>query len=173
MIGHALVLKNYFPKKNKIIILHESFGKITIFGDEKQPTFQLCNGTLLWCDIRKDKSSYRCDFVDPYFVPFDHTVYDLYFIHDLLKICMQFMPNNVIMVDVFNLIINAYQQLDTIQACQKKIYLLKLFLFLDIFPDNKQLYQLVMQDKNMHSHDSDLLLEQGLKFCWNADLNYA
>jgi dihydroneopterin aldolase len=66
-----------------------------------------------------------------------------------------------------------YNHLEGLQACQKKIYLLKLFLYLGVFPENKKLYQSVMQDKQLHNHDNDALLQQGLRYCWDSDINYS
>ncbi len=174
MLGHAIVLKNCFPKKNMVTILHEQFGKINIFIYEKHPAVRLCNGALIYCHVvKKQTSRYQCDLVDPYFIPFDNAAYDLYFIHDILKICLRFMPDQNKMPEIFNIVIDIYQHLESLSVCQKKIYLLKLFLFLDIFPENKKLYQLVMQDTALHNHDMDELLEKGLNYCWNNAENYA
>lgn len=170
MIGHAVVLKNYFPKKNKVTILHEQFGKINFFIDEKHQAARLCNGSLIYCDVIKKKSSYQCDFIDAYFIPFHTDSYDLYFIHDILKICLQFMPNQSMMSDVFDLVIDIYKSIHSLQSCQKKIFLLKLFLYIGIFPENKKLYHCVMQDNELHNHNSDVLLQQGLRYCWNSDV---
>lgn len=174
VIGHAIVLKNYFPKKNKVTILHEQFGKINFFIDEKHPAARLCNGALIYCDVvKKQTSGYQCDFVDAYFIPFDDTMYDLYFVHDILKICLLFMPDQNKMTDVFDMVIEIYQNLAGLPACHKKIYVLKMFLFLDIFPENKKLYQFVMQDPELHNHDMDDLLQKGLEYCWKSELNYS
>jgi uncharacterized protein YqkB len=174
LIEHAIVLKNYFPKKNKITILHEQFGKISFFIDEKHLAARLCNGSLIYCHVvKKQTSGYQCDFVDAYFIPYDDQNYDLYFVHDALKICLQFMPERNKMTDIFDLVIEIYENLENLSDCQKKIYLLKLFLFLDVFPENKKLYQTVMQDNSLHNHDSDITLQQGLKYCWNSDVNYS
>jgi len=173
LIGHAIVLKNYFPKKNKVTILHEQFGKVSFFVHEKHQAARLCNGALIYCEVVKKQSLYQCNFIDAYFVPMHGNVQDLYFIHDILKICLQFMPDQMGMIDVFYLVTEIYKQLDQLQGCQKKIYLLKLFLYLGIFPENKKLYQHVMQDDQLHTHDSDVLLQQGLRYCWNSDVNYS
>ncbi len=175
MIAHAIVLKNYFPKKNKVTIFHEKFGKISFFINEKQQAARLCNGSLMYCNVVKKQtsSSYQCDFIDPYFIPFNDSLYDLYFVHDILKICLQFMPGHIGMIDVFDIVIDIYNHLEGLQGCQKKIYLLKLFLYLGIFPENKKLYQSVMQDKEYHNHDNDELLQEGLQYCWNSDVNYS
>lgn len=165
----AIVLKNYFPKKNKITIVHERFGKINFFVDEKQQAARLCNGSLIYCDVIKKQASYQCDFIDPYFVPFQHTGTDLYFIHDILKICLKFMPDETMMVDVFDVVLKIYQQLETLQAHHKKVYLLRLFLFLGIFPEDKKLYQLVMQDIFLLNVDHDAALQKGLQYCWQSD----
>ena len=83
------------------------------------------------------------------------------------------MPDQMGMEDVFSLVTDIYQRLEGLQGCQKKIYLLKLFLYLGVFPENKKLYQHVMQDNQLHTHDGDELLQQGLKFCWDSDANYS
>lgn len=170
LIGHAVVLKNYFPKKNKVTILHEQFGKINLFIHEKHPAARLCNGSLIYCDVVKKKSLYECDFIDAYFIPFHDDSQDLYFVHDVLKICLQYLPFQLPLSDVFNLVIDIYKNLHGLQPCQKKILLLKLFLFIGIFPENKELYYCVMQDNQLHSHDNDELLQQGLRYCWNSDV---
>ncbi len=173
-MSHAIVLKNYFPKKNKVTILHEQFGKINFYIDEKHQAARLCTGSLIYCDvIKKQTSGYQCDFVDAYFIPFDDHVYDLYFVHELLKICLQFMPDQTQITDVFDLMCKIYKNLAGLDRCKKNIYLLQLFLFLGIFPENKKLYQIVMQDDSLHNHDTDQLLEKSLNFCWNNDLNYS
>lgn len=169
LIDHAIVLKNYFPKKNKVTILHERFGKINFYIHEKHRAALLCNGALMYCQIIKKQSTYECDFIDPYYIPEEH----LYFVHDVLKICLNFMPSQVMMIDVFNIIIEIYQNLAFLEDCQKKIALLKLFLYLGIFPENKKLYQCVMQDDLLHNHDSDVLLKEALSYCWDAEVNYS
>lgn len=175
MIGHAIVLKNYFPKKNKVTILHERFGKINFFIDEKHEAARLCNGSLMYCEVVKKQgsSSYQCNFVDTYFVPFQSHTDDLYFIHDILKICLEFMPDKMAMKDVFDLVVSMYQQLHDLQDFQKKIYLLRLFLYLGIFPEDKKLYHYVMQNNLLQTYDNDVLLQQGLKYCWNSGENYS
>lgn len=169
MIDHAIILKNYFPKKNKVTILHERFGKINFYIDEKHPAARLCNGSLMYCQIIKKQSMYQCDFIDAYYIPSE----DLYFIHDILKICLNFMPTQVMMVDVFDIILEIYQDLEFLQDCQKKIFLLKIFLYLGVFPENKKLYQCVMQSNSLHNHDSDSLLRQALSYCWSTEVNYS
>ena len=170
MIGHAVVLKNYFIKKNKVTILHEQFGKISFFIHEKEQAARLCNGSLIYCHVIKKKSLYQCEFVDAYFIPFYNDAYDVYFVHDILKICLEFLPDHLMVTDVFDLILDIYNNIDHVKSCQKKIYLLKLFLYIGIFPENQKLYHHVMQDVQLHNHDSDELLQQGLRYCWNSDV---
>ena len=170
MVYHALVLKNYFPKKNKVTILHEKYGKINFFVHENQDTSRLCNGSMMYCDIQKKDATYQCHFIDTYFIPLDQNKYDLYFIHDLLKICLNFVPWQVAMPDIFQMIIEIYRQLDNLSCEEKKIYLLKIFLYIGIFPEDKLLYQVVMQGHRLHIKNIDKLLYNALNFCWNHDL---
>ncbi|MGZ6255240.1 MAG: hypothetical protein ACXWL5_04590 [Candidatus Chromulinivorax sp.] len=171
MIFHAIVLKNYVPYKNKVTILHEDFGKITIFVQEKDLAARLCNGALFYCQIikKQNKNKYQVDFVDPYFIPKT----DFYFIHDILKICLQFLPDEVMSREIFDYIIEIYNNLDQLSVCQKKLSLLKLFLFVGIFPENKKMYQHVMQNQDLHSCQNDQLLAEGLSYCWNSENSFA
>jgi hypothetical protein len=169
LICNAIVLKNWFPKKNKVTILHEHFGKINFFVNELQDASKLCNGSLIFCDIKKKESSYQCDFIDIYFVPLDPHRYDLYFIHDILKICLNFAPWHIMMSDVVSLIVEIYKNLDSVSEQQKKIYLLKLFLYLGIFPEDIVLYQVVVQGYRSQVQDIDQLLHKGLDHCWMSD----
>lgn len=174
LIAHAIVLKNYFPHKNKVIILHEQLGKISLFFDDKHQAARLCNGALMYCQVTtKQNGRYACDFIDTYFIPFHDAGYDLYFVHDLLKICLECMPDQNKVTEVFDLMIEIYQNLADLDACHKKIYLLKLFLFLDIFPEDKKIYQLVMQDFKLHDHNVDQVLQKALQYCWNSQVKYS
>ena len=168
MICHAIVLKNYFPKKNKVTILHEQFGKVNFFVNETKDASRLCNGSLIYCDVQKKDASYQCDFIDAYFVPFDQDRYDLYFVHDLLKICLNFAPWQIPMSDVFDAITQIYGQLESISTLDKKICLLKIFLFLGIFPEDKLLYQIVMQGYRTNIANIDETLNKALDNCFSS-----
>ena len=149
--------------------MHEQFGKINFFVNETKDASRLCNGSLIYCDVQKKDASYQCDFIDAYFVPFDQDRYDLYFVHDLLKICLNFAPWQIAMADVFDLIVEIYQQLESVSPEQKKIYLLKIFLYLGIFPENKLLYQVVMQGYRLNIENIDKLLYNALDYCWKSE----
>lgn len=169
MIHQALVLKNYFPKRNKVTIFHEKLGVISFYVHEKQQASFLCNGSLIYCNIKKQQSSYQCDFVDAYYVPFNSATCDLYFIHDVLKLSLLFFPTATAMPEVFMIIMSLYEGLENLSTQQKKIYLLKIFLYIGVFPENKKLYQIVMQEYRLYSKDVDILLNKSLDYCWNGD----
>lgn len=169
MICNAIVLKNWFPKKNKVTVFHQQFGKINFYVNETQQASRLCNGSIIFCDIKKKESSYQCDVVDIYFIPLNQEQYDIYFIHDILKICFNFAPWHMAMSDVFGLIIEIYETLEDLSEQQKKIYLLKLFLYIGIFPEDKMLYQIVMQKNRSDIQNLDQILYNGLNYCWASD----
>ena len=169
MVCNAIVLKNWFPKKNKVTILHEQFGKINFYVNELQQASRLCNGSLIFCDIQKKESSYQCDFIDVNFAPLDPEKYDLYFVHNILKICLNFTPWQIRMTDVFNVIIDMYKHLDTLSSLEKKICLLKIFLYVGVFPEDRLLYQVVMQGYRLNIENIDQLLYKALEHCWASD----
>lgn len=172
MIHHAVVLKNYVPEKNKLVLLHEQFGKITIYITQKDSAMRLCNGTILYCSVDKKNNKYQLHFIDPYFVVYHDNQHDLYFLHQILKICLDCMPSENKMGDVFDLVLEIYKNLAHLKTCHKKIYILRLFLYLDIFPESSQLYQAVMQSAQLHEHKDDILLDKGIAYCFKTE-NYA
>lgn len=173
MQDRAIVLKNSFPKKNKLILLHESLGKISIFFDEKHSAARLCNGSLVYCSVLKKQSSFRCEQIEAYFIPMTFTLSDLSFMHDILKICLQFLPEQTSIPDLFELIVAMYSNLEHLPVCLQNIYLLRIFLYVGIFPENKKLYQSIVQQYELHNHDSDIMLQQGVQYCWKQDANYS
>ena len=167
MIAQAFVIKNYFPVRQSVMIFHQQFGKIHFFIQQKDQAALLCNGSLIYCDVVKKNKSYQCLYVDPYFVPSSISIEHLYFIHDILKICYFFIPQEMMLSDVFNLIFTTYKQIHDLDDFTQKQYLLRLFLYLGIFPDNIRLYQVVMQEKIIFSQEVDQLFKKSLEYCWN------
>jgi len=168
LIAQAIVLQNSFPKKNKVTILHEQFGKISFFVHEKHPASRLCNGSLMYCEVEKKGSVYTCNFIDAFFIPFSHSTLHAKFMYDILKICLNFMPDETIMDDVFSLVMYVYEQSHNLDFFQKKIILLRIFLYVGVFPEDKLLYQIVMQEGLQYSDRYDLVLQQGLTHCWQS-----
>ncbi len=167
MIAQAFVIKNYFPARQTIAIFHQQFGKIHFFIQHKDQASLLCNGSLIYCDIVKKNTIYQCLYVDPYFVPAGISLEHLYFVHDILKICKNYIPQEIMLPDVFDLIVYIYSQIHHFDNFTKKQYLLRLFLYVGVFPDNPSLYHYVMQEKLFFSQEIDLLFEKSLQYCWN------
>jgi len=167
----AIVIKNYFPLKNRVKILHEQFGLISFFVHEKSAGALLCNGSLIYCNILKKKESYHCDFVDPYFVPFDSNLCDFYFIQDVLRICLEFLPKETMVHEIFYLILEMYQSLESLTDIEKKSYQLKLFLCMGIFPHDVKLYKAVMLEQKNGNKDLECMFTKALAFCWQSQNN--
>jgi len=158
--GIAIVL-NRLDKGSGFLLLHQVFGKIRCFLPYKK-TNNLCIGSLISCELVKKKSYYVFDHVDTDFVPLLSEDHDIYFIHNLLKICIE-VPFEVRVDDVFSHMITIYKEMHLFTDKDKNRSLLKLFFFLSIFPESIQLYNMVMSRSVLYD---DRIAQKGLELCW-------
>ena len=71
--------------------------------------------------------------------------------------------------EIFYLILEIYQQVESLTELEKKSYLLKLFLAVGIFPHDMQLYQALMIDSKKSDQELDSIFTQALVFCWQSE----
>ena len=166
-VSHAFVLKNFFPQKHKVVVFHDLYGKITCFSSPKNQVARLCNGSFIRCMVSKKNNHYQLDVVDIDFVLFDCNKYDIYFVHDVLKICYNILPFHAATPELFGLLEEVYKNLSIISSQQKKVYLLQIFLLLGIFPEDPQIYMIVTQNNKPLSDLQDEKIDKALLFCWN------
>ena len=158
--GIAIVL-NKLEKGSGFLLLHQYLGKIKCFFPY-QKQHNLCVGSLVSCTLEEKKSYYIFTSVETDFIPLLSEQHDIYFIHNLLKLCLE-VPFGVRVDDVFSHVIETYKEMHSFTDQDKNRSLLQLFFFLSIFPESIQLYNMVMN--HSISYD-DILGKKGLDFCW-------
>ena len=120
----AIVL-NTLNRNGGFILLHQSLGKIRCFLSYKDVN-RLCVGSLVSCSLIKKRSYYIFEQVETDFVPLFSDQYDIFFIHNLLKICLE-VPFEVPVNDVFSHMIAVYKQMHLFGDDKKNLSLLQLF----------------------------------------------
>lgn len=169
--GMAFVLKNFFPHQHKIILLHETLGKISCYVSQKHKAVLLAHGALISLRVQIQKNYYRLEDIDIVLSPYELVSYDLYFVHDILKICLKILPYHVQVTELFHLLCDIYRNLNNLTALQKKFYILQIFFAVELFPDNEKLYFLMMKQRKITEQDHKLL-QHGLYVCWDLYEGY-
>lgn len=160
MSGIAVVL-NKLPRESGFLLLHQDLGKIRCFMPYKKMN-NICVGSLLTCLLEKKRSYYIFDHVEIDFVPILSEQYDIFFIHNLLKLCLE-VPFEVRVDDIFSHVVSVYKEMHQFTDQDKDRSLLQLFFLLSIFPENIQLYNMVMNKSVLYDNRVG---KKGLELCW-------
>ncbi len=128
----GIVVKRYFPQKQKIVLFDDELGKITCVP----PHDRISLGTLLSYEIQPRKPMAFIYDVELIAMPLDGLEMDILFVHHVLEVCYYFIPEQSTAPDVYDIMMLLF----TKQACIrhpffKKIFLFKLFALLGIYPD--------------------------------------
>ena|SRR5271156_6042540 len=128
----GIVVKRYFPQKQKIVLFDDELGKITCVP----PHDRISLGTLLQYEIQERKPVAFIYDVELIAMPLDGLEMDILFVHHVLEVCYYFIPENSTATEVYDMMMLLF----TKQSCIrhpffKKIFLLKLFTLLGIYPD--------------------------------------
>lgn len=160
MVGIAVVL-NRLERGAGFILLHQTFGKIRCFSQYNKIS-NLCVGSLISCEVKRKKSYYVFDYVETDFVPLLSEKHDIFFIHNLLKICLE-VPFEVVVDDVFYHLISVYKKMHNFSLKEKNMSLLQLFFLLSIFPEDIHLYNMVINRSDLYD---ERIGNKGLELCW-------
>ena len=134
----GIILKTLFPKKMKMILLDEQFGKIE--GVPGHDNFS--PGSILSYYTQPKGSLYFLSTISLLDMPLSLAKKDILFLHHVLEICYFCAPFGKNMPEVFNLIQELYQ-LDPLynQRPFKIAFLFKLLILLGMHPDKPWLQQ--------------------------------
>lgn len=129
----GIVVKRYFPQKQKIVLFDDTLGKITCVP----PHDRISLGTLLSYEIDERRSMPFIYDVELMAMPLDGLEMDILFVHHVLEMCYYFIPEHSIASDVYDMMMLLFTKDACIQhPLFKKIFLFKLFALLGIYPDN-------------------------------------
>ncbi|MCK4650621.1 hypothetical protein KAT08_00440 [Candidatus Babeliales bacterium] len=170
----GFVLKRFFPQKQKLSILCQYKGKISITTNPEQRFDQLRPGMLISFNYSGNTSSiYFANNIEILMTPQD-IKYDCFtWLHRFLEICYYFVPIEKPCHEIFFHLYNyfliyklEYQFLTQIEII-KKIYLLKLLALLGFYPNKELLAFLNIYDQ-LSSLYVDFKDQQKVEFLkWN------
>lgn len=134
----AIVLKNYYPKKQTLALLDGQLGKVT---GASAAIAEISAGSFIAYSVDARRTNYlllhQIELLDlPLFIAHE----DILFLHHLLELCYYFIPDGSNALSVFNLLQMVYTPGDWMsKTVLKKIFLCKLFAFLGIYPEEESM----------------------------------
>lgn len=161
----GIVLKTYFPKKRKIMVLEAQTGKAQYVPAHED----ICVGTLLEYYVPADEHNLFIYSVEKIGLPMLLARDDILFLHHIFELCYYYVPMGSPAPEVFALLIYLYQRDALIGAVTaKKLVLVKLFALLGIIPDakisNKQAFKIILgiPVDRLLQEDIDLEMERDI-----------
>jgi len=167
MIVHAFVIKNFIPLSHKVQILHEQYGKIVCMYSQDHQARQLTTGSIILCHAEPMHRLYRLEYLEIIRSVVSTDLQQLQFVHEIMKICLKLVPDNVVVSDIFEFLLYVYQNVDTLSVVGRKIVLLRLFLLCEVLPSSSELYQAAMQDPFAMVPRDLLLLDRFVQIGWH------
>lgn len=167
MISYAFVIKNFVPVYKKVQILHAQYGKVLCVYPQKHQGALLTTGSVILCQIEPFNRAYRFEYLEIVRSTNCVDVMQLQFIHEIMLICLKFIPNNVAVSDIVEFLLYLYRDIDNVSSQGKNIALLRLFLLCGLLPETQELYRIAMQDPYGKIVHDDQLLQRYVQFGWD------
>lgn len=131
----GIILKTFFPKKMKMVLLDAQLGKI----EGVPPHEQFSCGSLLSYNARPKGNLYFLSEIHVIDVPLALARDDILFLHHILEICYFCAPFDANVPEIFNLLQQIYPQLaNPLGAPFKIAFLFKLLVSLGMHPQESQ-----------------------------------
>lgn len=129
---NGIILKTFFPKKMKMVILDQHMGKIEAVPHSDQYTA----GSLLSYHTQQRGPVYFLHEISLMDMPLWLAKDDILFLHHVLEICYFCAPFGSNVPEIFNLVIQLYQEHSDCYSHEFKIsFLFKLLILLGMHPD--------------------------------------
>lgn len=161
----GIVLKRFFSKTRKISLLDQQAGKIDCIPS----TENICLGAIILYS-KKENSRGLINDIETIALPMHLAQQDILFLHHLLELCYYFLPLETPLPEIFALIEFLYTVEDKpLTLTQKKLFLIKFFALLGIYPDDKKFR--TPQFYRIASEPIDIMLYQGLDLMDEQYLN--
>ena len=157
----GIILKNQYPYNFSLYVLTQELGKIKLYVPERKAQ-QFHVGSIVSLSIKSYQNRYHLQDFDVLYIPF-FQLERLRVILQMLQLCYYLLPEAMQSSHVYLHILGAYKYDDQTFTKQYKILQLKLFLLLDVFPDNSALYHRVL---HYNEQLSEQKIEKALAYCW-------
>ncbi|OGB86087.1 hypothetical protein A3J41_01035 [candidate division TM6 bacterium RIFCSPHIGHO2_12_FULL_38_8] len=158
------MIKTEIPYRCTVILLHQKYGKIVcIFGKTDQAAV-LTAGSFIWCSVVKTTTFYSLDTLE---IQSQLAIKDLRFMHEIMRLCLYNLPKNIAVPELFDFLRYVQGHIDQFDDKSKHVALLRIFLMLDLVPDQPYIYQAAGLNPT-GLIDIDLaVLQQYAQQCWS------
>ncbi len=128
----GIILKTFFPKKMKMVVLDQQLGKI----EGVPPSDQFAVGSLLSYHAQQRGTVYFLHEINLIDMPLSLAKEDILFLHHVLEICYFCAPFGSNVPEIFHAVMQLYQERPTAYVHEFKIaFLFKLLILLGMHPD--------------------------------------
>lgn len=154
----GIILKTFFPYKQKVMLLERSLGKIPAIP----PSYNWQAGTRIAYCAHQQNTIHFLSEIELLSLPLEMGKGDIDFLHHVLELCYYYLSLGVPALQVYDLLALLY---DPAYACPsnqfKLLYIFKLLLLLGMYPEDKQFQMLYF---NQLAHEPiDTLLQEPLR----------
>jgi len=163
----AIVIKNYIPMAQKVEILHYQHGKVMCMYPKSHQAAQLCAGSLVFCTVEKKHNIYTFIDLSIEFAPHGLSLEQLQFIYDIIKLCQKSIPRDICVPELFDFLLYVYRHLSELSEKGKSVAMLRLFLLLDLLPEQKGVYQIAIQDPHGFIAQDGKVLKSYVALSWD------
>ena len=139
LIKHTgLVLRTYFPRKQKLSIFDSQLGKIACIVHKQSTKIlqRIGNGSLVQYYVKPLQTVHELCELELIAVPTELARHDIYFLHHILELCYFFLPEHLESRELFELVARLYDYKASVwNNNAQRIFLLKFFATLGLFPE--------------------------------------
>lgn len=160
----GIILKTYFPKKTKVALLDQHWGKI----EAVPPTTEIGIGFLLEYRPRSKGRIFILEQMEVHDVPLQLAKADILFLHHVLEICYFGVPFGSCVPEVFVMVNWLYSLDEPLEYPFKIAFVFKLLTTLGMYPYEARFQESYFYNLAIESIDSiatksiDLKVQQGL-----------
>ena len=160
----AFVIKNHTPYDFRVVLLHQTYGKIVCRFNKTDQAVLLTSGSLIWCTVQKNHITYKIIHLE---IESQVAIQNLKFMHDIMKLCLHGMPTNIAAPEFFDFLLYVQKNVNKFSEKSQKIALLRVFLMLDLLVDDEVVLQVAILDPAGKILQDKITLEKYIKHCWN------
>ncbi len=170
MISYAFVMKNFIPLRKKVHIFHAQLGKIMCIYPQDHQAHLLATGSIILCDVQPRGSWYTFEYLE--IIRSTHSIHvdQLVFIHQLMKICLLMIPQEVVVSDVFEYLLDLYRQEFNLTQIGRQKALLRMFILCDVIPTSPEAYRLAMLELDQECMIDESVLDRYVTQGWHEVL---